>query len=227
MKKIKIFLLALLVLILVFSSYLVYEFKLKKYDTQDEVVSDIIEKGIEIALPNGQVIKLDKNGEIIEGATNIEKEIESLIINGMPSLSDSSQGILNKVENDTQPNNGSTKELKEMNLIKAKYEQTFLTLENEARNRINSLIEHAKSEYAAKKVNGEKISYGYFYRKYSAAANELETTTDKAVELVMRVLEAELEQNGYDGSYANSYLTDYQNTKGNLRKSILNKAISF
>ena len=81
-------------------------------------------------------------------------------------------------------NNQNEKQIEPVNSIILKYESSFIQLENEANSRLNELIKLAKNEYSTKKVNGEKISYGYFYRKYSTAATELEDSIDVSVDFV-------------------------------------------
>lgn len=111
--------------------------------------------------------------------------------------------------------------------IKAKYEGTFKSLENQSRARINSLISQAANEYSTKKSNGESISYGYFYKKYMGAANGIESATDSTVNVVVGLVEKDLQKNGFDKSYAQSFKEDYNAMKESLRSEMMDKALSF
>lgn len=111
--------------------------------------------------------------------------------------------------------------------IKAKYEGTFKSLENQSRARINSLISQAANEYSTKKSNGESISYGYFYKKYMGAAKGVESATDSTVNVVVGLVEKDLQKNGFDKSYAQSFVKEYNAMKESLRSEMMDKALSF
>ena len=65
-KKLKIFLLVALVIIIGAGSYLLYEFKFKKYDVADEAVSEIVEDPYVLELPDGSKITIDPDGNVVE-----------------------------------------------------------------------------------------------------------------------------------------------------------------
>lgn len=111
--------------------------------------------------------------------------------------------------------------------IKAKYEGTFKSLENQSRARMNSLISQAANEYSTKKSNGESISYGYFYKKYMGAAKGVESATDSTVNVVVGLVEKDLQKNGFDKSYAQSFKDEYNAMKESLRSEMMDKALSF
>ena len=262
-KKLKIFLLSVLVIVLAAGGYLLYEFKFKEYDTADEEVSEIIEEAYEVELPDGTIITMDKDGNIIEdtskaggdktgsgtvattgsitGAEGSESEGDSTESN-TASGSTNANGSTNS--NGTAGSNGSsgstspstntgsttkpsTTPEAEVTVasIKAKYTPVFQGLEGQADAKINALIGRAKSEYQAKKANGESVNFGYFYNKYMDAASGLEANTDSIFNGVLSVVEKELQANGFDKSYAQSFKTEYEATKEARRSNIINKAL--
>ncbi|GKV66237.1 MULTISPECIES: hypothetical protein [unclassified Sporosarcina] len=109
--------------------------------------------------------------------------------------------------------------------IKGRYEPTLNNLQGQVDGKLNSLIGRAKSEYSAKKANGEGIDFGYFYNKYMSAANGLEAQTDAVFEGVVGALERDLQANGYDKSYSQSVRDEYAAKKKASRESLLNKAM--
>src|SRR5690606_11874898 len=109
--------------------------------------------------------------------------------------------------------------------VKGKYEPVFRQLEGQADAKISALIGRAKKEYTDKKVNGESISYGYFYNKYMGAANNMEASTDAAFYGVVKALEAELTANGYNKSHAQNFIDEYETMKKTRRDGIIKKAM--
>lgn len=107
--------------------------------------------------------------------------------------------------------------------IKAKYEGSFVALEGQAQSRLGSLVNQAKSEYSAKKADGESISYSYFYQKYYGAATAMEGTIDASFNTLYARLENELVQNQFDKSHAQSYKEQYAATKSSLKSELLSK----
>jgi len=73
MKKLRIFLIVALVIILVGGGYLLYMFKFKEYDVADEEVTEIVSEPYKVELPDGSTILIDENGEIIEETTEGNK----------------------------------------------------------------------------------------------------------------------------------------------------------
>ena len=107
--------------------------------------------------------------------------------------------------------------------IKANYKGSFEALEGLAKSRLGSLIDQAKSEYNAKKADGESISYSYFYKKYYGAATQMEGTIDASFNTLYARLENELEQNSFDKAHAQSFKDQYASAKSSLKSEILSK----
>lgn len=110
--------------------------------------------------------------------------------------------------------------------IKEKYRGTLVSLQKQAEARVDNLVNAAKKEYAVKKANGEKISAGYFYAKYMGSSDSLESSTDAAFENLMKALEAELAANGFNKSEAQSFRNEYNQTKEELRSTLMKKALA-
>ncbi|MCJ1908260.1 hypothetical protein [Planococcus ruber] len=108
--------------------------------------------------------------------------------------------------------------------IKQKYEPSLADIENQANSRINGLVSRAKSEYDAKKANGESISYGYFYNKYMSAASELEGRTDTVFYAVLGSMKKELKANGLAESHADSLVSEYEARKEQRKSDLISKA---
>lgn len=254
-KKLKIFLLSLLVIIAAGGSYLLYEFKFKEFDTADEEVTEIIEDAYEVELPDGTIITMDKDGNIVENpsSTGSDKDGGSTVAtagtnsnNGESTTGENSTDTATGSNGSTNSNgatgsNGSTTPSKNSGSttkpsatpeaevtvasIKAKYTPVFQGLEGQADAKINALIGRAKSEYTAKKASGESVNFAYFYNKYMDAASGLEANTDSIFQGVLNVVEKELQANGFDKSYAQSFKTEYEATKEARRSNIINKAL--
>ncbi|MGE7982550.1 hypothetical protein [Solibacillus sp. NPDC093137] len=274
MKKLKYIFIALAVIVLCIGGYIVYELKFKSYDTADPEVDALIEETYNVELPDGTVIVVDKEGNIVEnktsesqnnGVTTASAQTSSTNVNsdstqddeegtetgttnngngssnsnsGQTGTSASSKSSSNTgttgSNSNANPNTntntgGSNKPAEKVTVasIKSKYEGTFKSLENQSRARINSLISQAANEYSTKKSNGESISYGYFYKKYMGAANGIESATDSTVNVVVGLVEKDLQKNGFDKSYAQSFKEDYNAMKESLRSEMMDKALSF
>lgn len=256
MKKLKYVLIALGLIILCVGGYIVYELNFKSYDTADPEVDTLIDEKFDLELPDGTVINVDKDGNVVEGKKiETNETTENIVVTG-PSNSVSSNSEEDKTEiNNTKGEENSTatnskqlektnelntskenekvkEEVKEkekvtVSMIKSKYESTFNMLENQSRARLNSLISKAANEYSTKKSNGESISYGYFYKKYMGAAKGIESATDSTVSYVVGLVEKDLQANGYDKSYAQSFKEDYKATKEALRSEMMGKVLNF
>lgn len=272
MKKLKYIFIALAVIVLCIGGYIVYELKFKSYDTADPEVDALVEETYNVELPDGTVIVVDKEGNIVENKTSDsqnngvttasaqtsstnensdstqddEKGTETGTTNNGNGSSNSNSGQTgtsassnsssntgttgsNSNPNTNTNTGGSNKPAEKVTVasIKAKYEGTFKSLENQSRARINSLISQAANEYSTKKSNGESISYGYFYKKYMGAANGIESATDSTVNVVVGLVEKDLQKNGFDKSYAQSFKEDYNAMKESLRSEMMDKALSF
>ncbi|PIC67972.1 hypothetical protein CSV78_04045 [Sporosarcina sp. P16a] len=79
-KKLKIFLLAIVALIMLGGGYLLYIFQFKEYEVADEEVDEIIENPYDIILPNGTKLVLE--GEEQDGDQNTEQTSDSKSDNG-------------------------------------------------------------------------------------------------------------------------------------------------
>ncbi|MGA4516288.1 hypothetical protein ACPA0F_03315 [Solibacillus silvestris] len=276
MKKLKYIFIALAVIVLCIGGYIVYELKFKSYDTADPEVDALIEETYNVELPDGTVIVVDKEGNIVENKTadsenNGKTTASAQTASSVETNSNSTQekdeetdtGTLNSTKisinansgknetsansitgsntttgsnsgSSTNPNTntntgGSNKPAEKVTVasIKSKYEGTFKSLENQSRSRINSLISQAANEYSTKKSNGESISYGYFYKKYMGAAKGVESATDSTVNVVVGLVEEDLQKNGFDKSYAQSFVKEYDAMKESLRAEMMDKALSF
>lgn len=272
MKKLKYIFIALAVIVLCIGGYIVYELKFKSYDIADPEVDALIEETYNVELPDGTVIVVDKEGNIVENKTSDsqnngvttasaqtsstnedsdstqddEKGTETGTTNNGNGSSNSNSGQTgtsassnsssntgttgsNSNPNTNTNTGGSNKPAEKVTVasIKSKYEGTFKSLENQSRARINSLISQAANEYSTKKSNGESISYGYFYKKYMGAANGIESATDSTVNVVVGLVEKDLQKNGFDKSYAQSFKEDYNAMKESLRSEMMDKALSF
>lgn len=271
MKKLKYILLALAVIVLCIGGYIIYELKFKSYDTADPEVDALIEETYDVELPDGTVIVVDKEGNIVENKTSDSKKngvttasaqtsstdedgegTETASTNSEDGSSNSNSGQTGtSVNSNTGSNTGSTGSNSNSNTsknpntntntggsntpaekvtvasIKSKYEGTFKSLENQSRARMNSLISQAANEYSTKKSNGESISYGYFYKKYMGAAKGVESATDSTVNVVVGLVEKDLQKNGFDKSYAQSFKEEYNAMKESLRSEMMDKALSF
>lgn len=107
--------------------------------------------------------------------------------------------------------------------IKSKYDPVFAGLEAQAEGRLASLVSHAKAEYTEKQANGESIDYGYFYRKYSGAAANLEAATDAAFYSTLAVVQNVFVANGFNKSYAADYESQYKARKAERRSELMSQ----
>ncbi|MBS7345598.1 MAG: hypothetical protein KIG60_08150 [Caryophanon sp.] len=326
MKKWKWFLVIVLVLFLAIGGTALYFFKFKTYDVADEKVDAVLEENFELELPDGTVVVVDKDGNIVEekaattvtelpvGATVNEDgttvtlpdgqvianpttlpagakvsetgvaqlvtgetatieyvtpqattpENETAAANGSTNgttgttnngstdaatngsatngnatsnngavtnngstATDDTANNGNTAGEGTTSNNGSTPPATNgkptVSDIKNKYAGSFASLESQASAKLNGLLGTAKSEYAQSQASGEGVSYAYFYQKYYGAAQSLEANTDSAFNALLSVVKSDLKQNGYDESYANSFVSDYEAAKKAREASILDK----
>lgn len=239
-KKLKIFLLVSLVIILGAVGYLLYEFKFKTYDVADDEVSEIVEDPYVLELPDGSKITMDKDGNVVEDYSSTQtasNESTSTTDGGSFGQTATSGQGSSTDSNDTSTTEGSAGSTTTpvssdsspaeptVGSIKEKYIPAFTALEGQADAKINALIGRAKTEYTDKKANGEGIDFGYFYNKYMAAAEGLEANTDSIFNGVLAAVEKDLEANGFDKSYAKSFKDEYEATKKARRDSILSKAL--
>lgn len=156
-------------------------------------------------------IKIGQKVEKMQDGIKIATENNEIEAKPAPSTSD------------TTANSSTPTDKVTVASIKAKYESSFVALEDLAKSRLGSLIDQAKSEYNAKKASGESISYSYFYQKYYGAATKMEGTIDASFNTLYARLENELEQNEFDKAHAQSFKDQYDSAKSSLRSEILSK----
>ncbi|MBO0602561.1 hypothetical protein I2483_12915 [Sporosarcina sp. E16_3] len=229
-KKLKIFLLLLLIIILATTGALLYFIKFKEYDVADEEVAQIIEDPYKIEMPDGTTITVDANGDVVDSAGTTSTPVtEGTSSEGTAADGSKGEGkssgdkVPSSTTGDSDTNEPSQKPT--VGSIKKKYVPVLENLQSQADNKLNTLVSHAKKEYSGKKANGESISYGYFYTKYVGTANELEALTDVVFEDVIKVVEKDLVANGFDKSYAQNLVDDYNAKKKARKDSLLNKVI--
>lgn len=181
----------------------------------------------------GQIIKeIIKNQQLSLNINSSDKQVQE---NQKNEYNNASSNHKNSNRNEGLTSNGKAintgssnvnKKITEKDII-IKYRSTITALESQARGRLDALVEQAKKEYSSKKSNGEKISYSYFYRKYSNAAKELENTTDAAFQLILNAVKIDLKNNGLNIDKAEDLTEIYQNEKEGMRKQILKKVANF
>ena len=239
-KKLKIFLLILLIVLLATAGTLLYFFKFKEYDVADEEVAKIIEDPYTIEMPDGTTITVDANGEVVEsveptlppvteGTSSEGTSTDGSEVKGTSTDGSKGEGTSSgdKAPSSTtgESNTTETTPKPTVSTIKQKYVLTLENLQSQADSKLNTLVGHAKKEYSDKKASGESISYGYFYNKYVGAANGLEARTDAVFAGVIKGVEKDLVANGYDKSYAQNLIDDYNAKKKARKDSLLNKAM--
>ena len=240
-KKLKIFLLISILVIVAGAGYLLYEFKFKEYDVADEEVEKIVEDPYTLEMPDGTTITLDDDGEVADaeqtdsasspgsgGTTSTTGKVEGTTSSGNSSTGTSTTPTSGKGSTPTTGtgSNAGSSDKKTVGTIKQKYVPALESLQSQADGRLNTLVGHAKTEYTTKKTNGESVSYGYFYNKYSGAASGLEARTDAVFAGVIKAVEKDLVANGYDKSYAQSFVDDYNAKKKARRDSLLSKVVN-
>ncbi|MEK4244508.1 hypothetical protein MKZ20_04085 [Psychrobacillus sp. FSL K6-2684] len=224
MKKLKIFAIIVLVLIIAGGSYLLYTFKFKEYDVADDEVKEIVEKEpYKVELPGGAAISMDENGEVIEEEGTSGETAGNNAVDGNGESSNNVTGN-DGADNSSGTSSGSSNETT-VAAIKEKYTPALEGLEDQADTKVNALIVKAKKEYVDKQANGEKINVGYFYNKYMAAAKDLEGNTDKVFDAVLNAVEKDLAANGFDKTEAKAMEEEYEAKKKARRDSILKKAL--
>lgn len=226
-KKWKYILLVIVLLVLCVGGYALYVFKYKEYDVADEQVEKLSEETFVLELPDGTQVVVDGEGNVVEEKQSTSTAPVTATGNeNATQQQDQQQQTNTGEENPTNPTDGTATTVIEkptVSSIKDKYDGTFASLESQATAKLNNLIGLAKSEYVTKKANGEKINYGYFYSKYVGAAEGLEASTDAVFNILLARVEAELEVNGFNKSYAQSLRDDYEAAKQARRDSLLSQ----
>lgn len=213
----------ILIVAISIGSYFLYTFKFKEYDVADSKVQEIInEQTFTVDLPNGEKMVVDEKGNIITddsqaSKTTTEQSAISSSVKAVPNKTASNEMTANKTTRAT------TEQKPTVESILEKYNPTFASLETQASDKLNALIGLAMNEYATKSANGEDIEYGYFYNKYVGAATNLEATTDAVFYSLLKVVEADLQANGYEKSNAQTLQQQYESAKEARRNSLLQK----
>ncbi|ALC86490.1 hypothetical protein AM499_12130 [Bacillus sp. FJAT-22090] len=233
MKKLKIFLIVGVVLLLVAGSYILYLFKFKEYDIADEKVTEIVAEPYKVEMPDGSTILIDENGDVVE--ESITKKTTSV---GNTSVSENSYKSTNsssekkssaiaEASSDESSENSedTTKDEPTVSSIKEKYRPTFEGIETQADAKLNALASRAFNEYKDSEASGKDADFAYFYNKYMTAVADLEASTDTVFQAIMQAVEKDLVINGYDKSYAQSFKEEYEARKKARRDSLLNKAL--
>lgn len=231
MKKLKVFLIAGLVIGIGIGSYLLYTFKFKEYDTADEQVEEIVEADYKVELPDGNIFVIDDSLEESNG-TSIAKETATTNTSSQtPTSEEKSSTVVEAKVNETATKsentntNSSKTKPSSAEVIIEKYEPALAGLEGQADTKIDALIGRAMGEYQEKKNSGEKVDFGYFYNKYMSAANNLEANTDKVFYSVIRVIEKDLTANEFDKSRVQTLKDEYEAKKKARRDSLISKAL--
>ncbi|WP_432363789.1 hypothetical protein [Sporosarcina sp. UB5] len=232
-KKWKITIAVVLALVLGAGAYVAYILKFKEYDVADDEVAEIVANPYEIELPDGSKLVVGEDGTVSglnEDVTAEDEEETGQATSAGNATAGATPPKSNANETSGNQNKqpvSKTETGKKVTVaeVKGKYVPVFRELEGQADEKINALIGRAKKEYNDKKANGESIDFGYFYNKYMGAATNLEANTDAAFYSVMKAVETELEANGYNKSYAQSFIDEYEATKKTRRDGILKKAV--
>lgn len=223
MKKLKIFLIVSVVILLGAGSYLLYMFKFKEYDVADESVAEIVSEPYKVDLPDGGTILIGENGDIVEGNGVAEENTNTNSVSPSTQKETLAGKTAGPTPNSPSSNTSTTKPT--VATLKEKYRPAFEGLQAQADAKINALVGRAVSEYNDKKSSGEGVDFAYFYSKYTTAANDLEASTDTIFQAVMQAVEKDLVANGFDKSYAQSFKDEYEATKKARRDSLLSKAL--
>lgn len=224
-KKWKYMILTFVFLIAAVGGYFLYILKFKEYDVADKQVEKIVEENYVLELPDGTKLEVDSEGNIVQDAIN-----NASATNNNTVLNSQSTTSNNLSNNQTTTNNTTTAknevapaEQPTVASIKAKYEPTLQALEAQAATKISGLVGRAKNEYVTKQANGESIDIGYFYSKYTAAAKNLEASTDAVFNSLISIIEQDLQANGFDQSYAQDIRDQYEAAKEARRNELLNQ----
>lgn len=225
----------ILVIMLGFAGYFLYELKIKQYNVADPVVDQIIDKDFVINFPDGEKIIINKDGEILTGTVGPASETPILdsgnTTNDLPATEtnnspNSTTGSTKKNDHLNKNNPAKPNSIKPtVDTIKQRYMPTLEALQNQANEKINNLVEQAKQEYITKKSSGESISFGYFYNKYYGAAERLESRTDAAFSSILAIIEKELESYGHSKDHAQSFRDEYNATKERRKNNLINEAL--
>lgn len=226
-------------IILLLGGYLAYLFEFKEYNTSDAEVDILTKEEYVIELADGSKIVLDKNGNLIRHITGADGKVTTVDVAGSLPISQVSDGAVasatseNAKSSAKKGESGNSSKAAESKAAKGKapkasvkdiknqYEPALANIEEQAYDNLDNLINLAKSEYLEMEANDQKISYPYFYNKYTGAAAKLEERTDKVFNAVMQIMEHDLKMNGHSMEIVESMHKEYKNKKNKLRRDIL------
>ncbi|MDC3416652.1 hypothetical protein [Aquibacillus salsiterrae] len=246
---------SLIVLLAGGGGWVYYTFNLKSYDTADAKVSEVYETDFVIDIPkltsvDNKMEEADSDGasEGAENAAEPEEPETSEKPKQAQSTEPSTTTKANSSDNTESEQSASTNQEAKSTTdqstsdlstgrdrqeddtlsrkeIKAQYKPAFKSLEVQATQKLNNLLQLAYEEYQTKKENDEKIDFAYFYRKYKTAADNLEAKTDQAFDQIYGSLVKDLKENGYSGNAANDFKDQYEEAKEQRKGFILDKAM--
>lgn len=231
------------IIIIALGAYTAYLFEFKEYDTKDAAVDEVAKEEYVIELADGSKIILDKYGNLIRhvtGEDGIEKieafteglpytEISDLAVASVSSENKGTNGLQTKtdaggntaVKSIAALAGKNSKDKMTVGDVRAKYDPAIADLEAQAHQKLEELIDLALSEYLEMEANDQKISYPYFYNKYSSAASKLEGRTDKMFYALMEVMKQELKIHGLPTAETESMSKEYEDRKNKVRRDIL------
>ncbi len=216
MKKYGLLLGAMTILLAV---YLIYLFEFKAYNTSDAEVDVLTKEEYVIELADGSKIILDKNGNLIRHVTESDGKVTKIdVTDSLPT-----SVTANRLENDSIMSDSINEKKRKLSVkaIKNKYAPALADIEKQAYNNLDELIHLATSEYMEMEANNQKISYPYFYNKYSSAASKLENRTDSVFNALMEIMEHELKLNGHSTKAVDSMKKEYKKKKDKMRRDIM------
>jgi hypothetical protein len=233
----KYILISLLAIILIAGGTIYYFLNIKTYEVADEEIEEITESEYQIELPkldtpstpddSDTTTEDDSDGPVEgttdEGTTSGGTSKDSTSTTNNTSKNEGSATNNNKNSNSTSNETEKTPEIT-VAAIKDTYRPVFQSLEAQANAKIDSLVGRAISEYSTKKNNGESISFGYFYQKYTSAGRALEGKTDETFNYIYSSLQDELKKHGYSPNHAKEFKEQYESAKSARESALLNKA---
>lgn len=226
------------ILVIGLGAYIAYLFEFKEYDTEDAAVAKVAKDEYVIELADGSKIILDEFGNLVrhvveaDGTKKIEAFKDGLPHSEKSSLAVASVSSENKKnvvppgkqeKSPASPAKSPASPAGKMTVgkVEEKYKPAISELEAQAYANLDALKDIAVNEYLEMAANDQKISYPYFYNKYTAAATELEQRTDKMFYALVDVMEQELKIHGLPVQATKAMVKEYENRKNKLRRDIL------
>ncbi|MCA1031385.1 hypothetical protein LCL95_10140 [Bacillus timonensis] len=204
------------------TAYYLVNKQVDSIETQDEKVDEIVDTEYAIALPVEEEEEEESTQE--ETSESTSEDVGQDADKATSSTTNTETTSTTKTESSktTQPKKKKTT----VASITKKYEPSFADLEAQANAKVDSLVSHAFEEYITKKKNDEKISYFYFYAKYSSAGKELEAKTDASFNVIFNALVADLKKHGFSESHAEVYREQYEQQKSAREAALRKKAVA-